>query len=266
MRDATALLCESCGYPLDASSANPRCPECGRPIHDSLAARRTGSAWQRRPGLFSFVATDAAMLARPGRVFDRLAILPRRGLGLLYLNLAIASFLLVDPWVGVLVGDPLRAARGNDPVREGVLYAAVLAAEMGAAGITLYALTWIEVAGVQVFTRPRGWRVTREVAWQVCAHASVGWIMAGLFPILLLAVLYTTTRFFPQASSRWLTRSFAAPAIGGRVNVQEIVTGAGLACSYLAGLLWFEVLVYRGVRACRFANPPDAGSTAVPRG
>lgn len=42
------------------------------------------------------------------------------------------------------------------------------------------------------------------------------------------------------------------------MNVQEIVSALGLVAGYAGGLLWFEALVYRGVRACRFANPPEA--------
>lgn len=252
------LLCESCGYPIGSLESDSPCPECGRSVRGSLPSRRTGSAWQRRPGILSWFATNWAMLFRPSRVLDRLAILPRRGMGLLYLNLLVAAFLIVDPWTGVLVGDPTRAARGTDPWHELVTYAWVVSGQVGAVWCLLLALTWVEVQGVRLFARPRGWRVTKRVAWQVCAHASVGWIMAGWLVIAMLATLFILTRYFPAASGRWLTRTFVLPRVGGRVNVQEIVSALGLVAGYSGGLLWFEALVYRGVRACRFANPPEA--------
>src|SRR5688572_22403275 len=63
--DQYTLLCEGCGYPLETIPQEGSCPECGRLIKSSLASARTGSAWQRRPGIGSWFATAWRVLARP---------------------------------------------------------------------------------------------------------------------------------------------------------------------------------------------------------
>ena len=86
----------------------------------------------------------------------------------------------------------------------------------------------------------RGWRLTPAAAWQVVAHATVGWIVMGFtswLGLLFLPVL------LPLSES-----------VGGTLG--SAISGAGPLAGALLGLLVFELLVWHGVRECRFANPP----------
>lgn len=71
-----ALLCEFCGYNLTGLSADGRCPECGRPIADSLPRWRCPTAWERiepTGNLGRFFHTSAAVLFHPKRFYRTLA-------------------------------------------------------------------------------------------------------------------------------------------------------------------------------------------------
>ncbi len=103
----------------------------------------------------------------------------------------------------------------------------------------IFLLTLIEYAGIRTFGKVRRRRITRPVATAIVAHASYGWLFGSLAGILLRAVVLL------------LDSSMARP-IGPTWLLG--VAGAGA----LAALLWFEILVYLGVRAMRFANSPGA--------
>lgn len=80
------------------------------------------------------------------------------------------------------------------------------------------------------------------MAWQVCACASVGWLAAG--PSVWTALLLAST----LAGSTQM--------IAGIVSVRDLIGGGLIFTAILVGMLAFEVLVYLGVRQCRFANGP----------
>lgn len=171
---------------------------------------------------------------------------------MLFINLLLTSFLIADPLAGVLIGDP---ARRGGPVNQWMAGLVSLPVQMACVWVGLFVLTWIECRGVRFFARKRGWRVTKDVSWQVCAHASIGWVLSGLVPLMFLATLYVLSTYLgvsPRGSIviRW--GWFNA----GIVGWNEIVWMTGMLMGYGSGLLAFEILVYIGVRQCRYANPP----------
>jgi hypothetical protein len=280
----STLLCESCGYPIDdfASEAagsgeggerGGNCPECGVAIAASLPARRTGSAWQNRRarafrktiyriglGLVGpWLATNYAALRRPRELFRTMRIDAGSGNGLLRLNLIIAAFLIVDPWVGVLIGDPARSARASGPVVGFLTKAGMLVLETGAVALLFALLTWIEYQGVRFFARQRGWRLTREGAWQVCCHASVGWILVGLLPLFGMSLMFAATYWLGWAPKGVIDLSNILGPLVPLIGVQGLVTGVLTIGGAVLGLMAFETLVYVGVRQCKFAATVDAG-------
>jgi hypothetical protein len=96
------------------------------------------------------------------------------------------------------------------------------------------------------FGRRRGWRVTPTVAWAVCGHASVGWVVAGCLVAAGLHAASLAARGRP-----------AGPALLAR----DIVIAWAPLAGFFAGMLVFETLVYLGVRRLRFANAAGAGGS-----
>ncbi|MEZ6318065.1 MAG: hypothetical protein R3B49_04810 [Phycisphaerales bacterium] len=45
--DEYTVLCERCGYVVEGLDPAGACPECGKPIAESLPERRVGTPWQR---------------------------------------------------------------------------------------------------------------------------------------------------------------------------------------------------------------------------
>lgn len=255
--DDRTPLCEQCGYPilLDPEHAGEdRCPECGTPREASLPARRVGSPWQRGAGWRAWWETGLRAVARPGALFDRVAIHPRRGRGLYILNLLLASGLLVAPWVGNLVSDPARMARGSGTLVVAGMHALMFVLELAFVMGVLALLTWIEWLGIRFFARQRGWRLTRAGAWQVCYHASYGWVLAGLLPMLGMALDFTLVVLFDFSPRGVLDLSPVLPTVISWHTIYQATLVLG---GLVLGLFCFELLVYRGVRRVRFAATVD---------
>lgn len=241
---ASILLCESCGYEIANLPADAPCPECARPARHSHPDRRTGSPWQQRPTIRSWILTNFLMLRHPRRTFDIIQMNSRGRFSLLLINLLLAGLLCALPWIGTLIGDPVRNARDASPLLRYALFLRSTFLGSIAIAFILFALTAIEAYGIMFFGRRRAWRVTPPIAWQICAHASIGWVLAAAFTLLSLAI-YLNLSYF--GVSGWFdnlnrTSTFllaAVPLLG-----------------FFTGMLVFETLVYTGMRRCRFANAP----------
>lgn len=230
-----ALLCGRCGYTLDGVLGALTCPECGTPTVESLPSYRIGSPWQRRPSPASWVTTGGRLLFRWDRLFARVWIDGPGDRWLRRLNLSIGALLL-----GAAVLTPsLRTVFQGERARPGLLVGALFVV-VPAAYVALLSLTLIEEAGLRLFGNRRGGRVTPGIAAAVCAHASYGWILAGLLSIAgaWLAPLVPVDRWL----DRWLLGLLPRHVMLGSIG-------------FFGGLLVFETLSFLGVRRCRFANP-----------
>lgn len=228
-RDEFTLLCERCGYVIEGLDPGGKCPECGTPIQESTPAiARPGSPWQLKPGAVTVVTTMWAMARRPVSTLDRVRIEDgSRGLGIGMCAVASAA-LIVPIAVGLLLGEMISG--GSRGIGIGALATGALltmcAGFAALAGLML--LTYIEEAGIQMYGRVHRRRITRAVAETVCAHACVGWLTG--------AVLV------------WV-------ALGVAMLMRDELLGLTLVpVALFLGLLHFEMLVWIGVRRCRYAN------------
>ncbi len=227
--DEFTLLCESCGYPLTGLATAGRCPECGQPIAESVPERRPGSAWQRQPSLRSWLATNADAIRRPVVSFRAMRVETERS-GLLFVVNITAASLVVALGVsyGLFWDDWLSGC-----------FAALLVAFV--VWIVLAVLTLIEYGGVQFFGSRSRWRVTPSVAWSVCAHSTVGWLVGAIGGGLAFAL--------------WTWRINLDRLLPLAIEFALLIL---IAAGPMSGLIIFETLVYIGIRRCRFANriPP----------
>ncbi len=242
--DPTTLLCEACGYSIEGLPSGANCPECGTSAASSMPEGRPGSPWQQRRGLIPFLKTNWLVLRRPRQLFRDVRLDVRSGASLLAINLLVAATAILAPWSGVLLDDPIRALRGAHAARFLRTALLVVPAQVLAIAAVLLLLTGIEWAGIQFFARRRGARLCRLAAWQVVAHASIGWVVAAMCVFLTLVFRLNLSFFdvFPRLAALAGLSSVASALIP--------VAGA------VAGLLVFESLVAIGVHRCRFANRP----------
>src|SRR2546423_4326820 len=74
------ILCEGCGYTLNGLPDDGRCPECGKPIAESIGHPRVPPAWERRgphdsfaSAFGTFASTSREVLFHPTRFYKTLA-------------------------------------------------------------------------------------------------------------------------------------------------------------------------------------------------
>lgn len=249
-QDEYTLLCERCGYVVEGLPAEGACPECGKPIAESLPERRVGTVWQRNlPGLRTLVRSWYASLFHPLRTLDQLAPgAPTRGMRTL--NATVSAFLWLIGIIGplFLLSTNAEIIEKEDFVPTLILLCIVVmvSTTLIFAGVLL--LTEVESRGLEVFSRQRGTRITPAIAGRVCDHGGVGWIVCS-----------ATVAALGLGSTAWHTRTGDLPP------VWVFWCSLGLIAF---GFLFFETFAWLGLRRLKYANRvrPDAPTTpaAVP--
>lgn len=234
--DEYTLLCEACGYVLEGLDHAGICPECATPIRASLPhLTRPGSPWQQDPTFRSFVATCREMLLRPQETLSRVRIDARSSGSFEGWITFLNAGLIVTPGavyytLRILTGPNPSARTSMQDLALGLLVVGV-AFTMSALALSI--LTGIERTGIRTFGRIHRRRISFAVATTICAHAGIGWLTGSLLFMVTILIGITT---------------------GPRLLVLFAPLGLCL------GLLHFEILVWLGVRRCRYANRerPDA--------
>ena len=227
-------VCESCGYSLQGQMPDGVCPECGLDVEASNPIHRPGLPWQNRMTLKNWLATLCLLFFVPGRNFRKLRI------------------------GGANVGDRIFLCTlifGLAAVVWGVfqyyrIYRPWLWSVIIMTGIP--AATYIEVLGVMFFSKRKGWRVPFELAEQVACYASVGWIPA-IALMAAIQILYERGFIATWWYAYW----------GSSYTMKiDFVTDIALSIAvFTVSILWFETLVWLGVRKTCFANAPSPSRT-----
>jgi hypothetical protein len=192
------------------------------PVIESDPVRRSGLPWQNRATPMNLLATLRLIVFQPKRSFRRLRIGGSNWIDRLFLLL----FAIV---VGLLWGVVGQMAGMLRPWWWALW-----------AGVGTLVLTYVEVLGVAYFSRRRGWRVGWWLAERVAAYASPGWVVAAGF-LIKLKLLHETGILWGYLPAYW----------GPLDTFRDLLLGA--AAGGLA-ILWFETLVWLGVRQVRYAN------------
>lgn len=262
-KDEYTLLCEQCGYVVEGLATKGACPECGKPIVESLPERRVGTAWQREPSAANLLRTWAMSLLHPVRTLDVLAERPAADTRLRRWTLLAAAFLLSIGYWQYGAVDMVR----EKPLSALFLVVFVLICTL-AVWPVLLGLTLVETWGLGVIAKTRGFRVPLDSRRAITAHGSVGWLLAGAAACLVTAgidVLWTvfTGPDVPIGSSispSAMVDTFAANKPPSWLIWFGIVTRV---LCVLAGFLFFETFAWLGLRRLKYANRvrPDITAT-----
>jgi hypothetical protein len=205
------------------------CPECGQSIAESSPALRVG------PGNGGRVVID--VLRRPKVFFRTLRVdgsnVPARGF--MWLIVLLIGLL----W---LIGGTAWGDRSLE----------VALFEAGLAMASLYLLSYIEAVGVVYFSRKRSWRVPFRLAERLVCYTSVGWIPAAI------VVGWALGRFQDGSLDRWMRQLLGTWGTWQSVELLVLI-GA-------VAMMWFEVLVWLGVRQTRYANSATPSQVVLTEG
>ena len=185
---------------------------------------RAPSPWDRSPGPRAWLTTAAAILRSPHRFFRTLGFRGSNGPARMFLLIAALA-------AGTLFGLDRLLLHGDEPVRAWALGMVVTKAVL--------VLAYIEMAGVWFFSRQRGWRVPLRHAERLVAYAGIAW------PATAAALAVAIHVFEAVAPDPLPTPAWLPPETATRLS---LLIGIG------GSLLLVESLVYRAVRAARFAN------------
>jgi len=229
--------CDVCGYDLRAAASDGRCPECGKPVVESLGqANRPLTEWERHPSwlrlgavfrqLYQLVfAPRSLFYSMPTREGQRAAqhwLIGSMVLVGLEAYLIVPSFAAVgvfEWWIGLFAG--------------GLAVAVVWA-------LLALMMVGIETAGIVVYGRFHGLHIELSAASKATCYSSIlmlFWVFLGGCQLVALAAFWNN-----GYARHYLPR------------VSEGISVGSLAVAHIAGLLWYELTVYRGVRAIQYAN------------
>jgi len=260
--DEYTLLCEKCGYVIEGLDQSGNCPECGKPIAESLPERRVGTPWQQNPSVGSLVRTWWMTLRHPLRTLDVMRVRePNSVDSYPWLNSILASWIIAGTVFMRLIINDIEISNHLD-------YATVYQILLGLVGVVfvlpilLVMLTRLEQQGLRIISKTRSTRVNRGVAQAITSHGSVGWVLAALLGFILSiagAFIITTSTPKPYMEPNYSVY-YPTPAWAWTLDI-------GLyALALLIGFLFFETFAYLGLRRCKYANrvrpgAPQQGAT-----
>lgn len=248
-KDEYTLLCERCGYILEDLDQALPCPECGKPIVESLPERRVGTPWQQKPGFKSLLQTWWMAVRHPFLLLDNQKTSHPRSLSIITITLAsIASSL--GWWLPSYLPELTRRDVSHPSIQR-TLALVILVALIPFVIFSL--LTFIETQGLRFIGKQRQFRVSR-VCGSITAHGSVGWLMLGLGVALTQISGYAYRYFMVEQS----TMTIGIDSLSGnpiRITPPWFFTNYWLLMALtLPGFLFFETFAYLGLRRCKYAN------------
>ncbi len=218
-------LCESCGYALKGLRPEGGCPECGQPIAASSPELRTGPNWQARPTPANALRVVVGVVLKPSRFFRNMRVDGS--------NIPARLFLLiVAGGIGLLWFLGVMSLTYNRTTWA-MIYGLIVCD-------SVIVLSYIEAVGVAYFSRRRDWRVPMRLAERLVCYSSIGWVPAA--GVMGLAIHLVGN----GSIDRWMNRLL--PAWEYWQSLALLVLVAAVA------MMWFEVLVWMGVRQTKHAN------------
>lgn len=236
--DEYTLLCEKCGYVIEGLDPSGNCPECGKPIVESLPERRVGTPWQQSPGVGSLVRTWWMTLRHPMRTLDVMRVDPVSDWLLMTTIMIAVTFFALGSCITNAVLSTQNSFREDRVLTSLAYFFFAIMTSLPA----LYVLTIIEQQGLRVIARQRKFRIDTLLSRSICAHSGIGWMISSLMgSTTLVAVALTNTNNNSFLDYNWWLLALLA---------------------FVPGFLFFETFAYLGLRRLKFANRvrPSAAS------
>ncbi|MBX3389979.1 MAG: hypothetical protein KF691_11055 [Phycisphaeraceae bacterium] len=193
----------------------------------------------------AWVLSTAGGLLAPSRQLRRASIVPDGSRVLLTINITIAAALLTLQSVKTITAMivafwPITLIQSPAVMLGPTWMPTALILVFFLWSLLIGLLTRIERIGIHFYSRRRSWRIDPVLSLVGTAHASGAWIGAALAARLLPLALESLANSLPAAISIHLAavRLMAAPL------------------GFIAGMIWFEMATYFGLRACRYGNHP----------
>ncbi len=243
--DEFTLLCERCGYVVDGLPPEGACPECGKPIVESLPERRVtlppSAAWR-------IALSD---MRHPVRALDKMAIEPsckEHGLELRLLASAAVALWVVPFTLAMGIYQIRLGTISIDAVTNGLVAMLIL---LVLTWIVLEVLTRIEGMGLRFLGSRRKLRVTKLIAACICARGCAGWLAGACLahvPLWIAAIVWITYSGIEDhgSYSSPTLPSWAWPV----VEFSPLLASAAM----LSGFLFFETFAWLGLRRLKYAN------------
>ncbi len=253
-KDEFTLLCERCGYVVEGLPPEGACPECGKPIVESLPERRPGTIWQNRSEPRPFLRTLIQTLLHPIRTLETIAVNPRRDHRLMVWSNMLAACLFSMGWWST----GLLTLLAEQPAAFPVWAVVVVVTAFALFGL-LWVLTLVESWGLRVIARGRCLRISADLSRSITAHGCVGWVVGGTaFFIFNLTAdsIMNATRYdlasdpdAPQMFRDYII-AFGNPPAPWSVYLAWLLRTFAM----LGGFLFFETFAWLGLRRLKYAN------------
>lgn len=230
-------LCEECGYDLRMAEKDGRCPECGKLVAESLSDdSRQRLSWEAQPSLLNVSGAMTILrhiLLSPRAMFFGMLTRAHQAQAQRWLLLWVAVVGMIAYW-----SSPATVLTGAIELTYRVFVGGIALAVVWA--VLALMMVGIETAGITAFARWRGHKIEVASAAKVTAYTSpllVVWVILG--SVQILGMLY------------WYSQNYSR--VYG-IRMEQVVFTLSTAIAHIGGLLWFELVVYRGVRAIQFAR------------
>jgi len=231
------LLCEGCGYTLNGLPTTGNCPECGKPIAESIGTHRSQSPFERDESATGFLRTFCEVIFRPGQFYQTLETRSANSAaqGFSFFNRLLASMLFAATAIGHLMWLSDRYTRDTD------------AWDVGRVALIWFLLT-LAILGIL-------YGLNVLATWLSALEARY-WGMRLPYPVVRRGLLYHSAHYIPVSAMSvgivWTYRVLSVHGVlDGRWDTTYLYT---LCAAVIVSAVYLFQTYWIAMRNMRYAN------------